>query len=107
MNNELLAKMRNAVSDKIASVLTVDEAKKLIGKRIQTIYYGYHGQDDVDDFVVGSVKHEIYRNGEQGEICLFTPDNRNTFIRAHKENDGAFTCSDSDRFVYYIVVDEN
>jgi hypothetical protein len=37
-----------------------------------------------------------------GRIYLFTADGRNTYIRAHEENDGIFSCSDVDRFVYYI-----
>ena len=88
-------------------VLTVDIATSLIGKRIQTVYSGYRGQDGDDNFVVGEIKREIYANGKEGEICLFTADGRNTYIRAHKFNDGVFTCSDSDREVYYVLVDEN
>ena len=83
-------------------VLTVDIAKSLFGKRIQTVYAGYRGQDGDDDFIVGEIKREVYANGKEGEICLFTADGRNTYIRAHEFNNGAFTCSDSDRFVYYV-----
>ena len=84
-------------------VLTVDIATSLIGKRIQTVYSGYRGQDGDDNFVVGEIKREIYANGKEGEICLFTSEGRNTYIRAHKFNDGVFTCSDSDREVYFVV----
>jgi len=45
-----------------------------------------------------------YRN----TMLLLTADGRNTFIRAHASNRGAFSCSDVDRFVYFIeVTDEN
>ena len=98
--------MKEAVANKTAKVLTADLAKELIGKRIQTIYFGYHGQDGVDEFVIGDVKPEIWEgSGNEGNICIFTADGRNTFIKAHLFNEGAFTCSDSDRFVYYIEVE--
>lgn len=97
-----LEQMREAVKNKTAQVLTLEAAKQLKGKKIATIYYGYRGQDGVDEFVVGEVKREIYGNGQEGEICLFTADGRNTFIRAYEINDGIFSCSDFDRYVYYI-----
>ena len=85
-------------------VLTINIAEQLKGQRIKTVYSGYSGQDDGDDFIVGDMKKEIYHNGSEGEICLFTADNRNTYIRAHTFNNGDFTCSDSDRLVFYIVM---
>ena len=94
--------MRAAVENNTAKILTLEAAKQLKGKKIATIYFGYRGQDGVDEFVVGEVKREIYGNGKEGQFCIFTGDGRNTFIRAHEENDGIFTCSDIDRYVYYI-----
>ena len=45
-----------------------------------------------------------YRN----TMLLVAEDGRNTFIRAHQGNSGAFSCSDVDRFVYFVEVsDEN
>lgn len=38
--------------------LTLSEAIKLRGKRIETIYFGYAGQDGIDNFVVGNVVSE-------------------------------------------------
>lgn len=114
-------------------VLTVEIAKSLIGKRIQTVYSGYRGQDGDDNFVIGDVvseleyyrnlKEECYENDPKfknraeywesymsekqlseakSKMVLITADGRNTFIYAHSFNNGAFTCSDSDRFVYYV-----
>ena len=118
-------------------VLTVEIAKSLIGKRIQTVYSGYRGQDGDDTFVIGDVvseleyyrnlKEECYQNNpkfknraeywesymtkeqllEANKMVIITADGRNTFIYAHHFNDGAFTCSDSDRFVYYVEVNED
>jgi hypothetical protein len=119
-------------------VLTVDIAKSLIGKRIQTVYSGYRGQDGDDSFVIGEVvseleyyrnlKEECYQNNPKfknraeywesymnerqlneakTKMVLIAADGRNTFIYAHRENKGVFTCSDIDREVYYVVVDEN
>lgn len=38
--------------------LTLSDAIKLRGKRIETIYFGYAGQDGIDNFVVGNVVSE-------------------------------------------------
>lgn len=35
-------------------------------------------------------------------LVIITADGRYTCIRAHQENDGAFTCSDRDRFVWFV-----
>ena len=106
-----LNELRSAVENKSAKVLTDFWALELKGKKIAAIYFGYHGQDGIDEFVVGEVKREIYGNGKEGELCLFTADGRNTYIRLLNESygkDGIFTCSDSDRIVYFVEVsDEN
>lgn len=94
--------LREAIANKTAKVLTVDLATELKGRKIATLYFGYRGQDGFDEFVIGDVKREIYGNGNEGRICVFTADGRNTYIRSHEENHGALTCSDSDRFVYFI-----
>lgn len=97
-----LQEMKEAVKSGNAKVLTVETAIDLKGKKIATIYFGYEGQDGIDEFIIGEVKREIYANGKEGQLCLFTSDGRCTYIRAHEENGGAFTCSDIDRFVYFI-----
>lgn len=38
--------------------LTLSDAIKLRGKRIEIIYFGYAGQDGIDNFVVGNVVSE-------------------------------------------------
>lgn len=119
-------------------ILTVETAKKLIGKRIHTIYSGYKGQDGEDEFVIGKIVSELeyYRNLKEecfennpnyknraeywesymsdeqlweanNKMVIITEDGRNTFIYAFPFNDGKFTCSDSDRFVYFVKVSEN
>jgi hypothetical protein len=126
--------MRESVKSGKAQILTVSLAESLKGKRIRTVYFGYHGQNGVDDFVVGNVvsEYEYYRNlkedcfndhpkgfknraeywesymspdriGEtKNTLVLLSADGKNTRIFASKENNGAFTCSDSDRFVYFV-----
>jgi len=119
-------------------ILTVEIAKSLIGKRIQTVYSGYRGQDGDDDFIIKDVVSELeyyrnlneecYRNDpkfknraeywesymtkrqlseRRNKMVIIAEDGRNTFIYADPFNEGAFTCSDIDRFVYYVLVDEN
>lgn len=127
-----LEQLRSAVENKTAKVLTVDLANELKGRKIATIYFGYRGQDGIDNFIVGDVKSEyehaesitegFEKEGNQARrwdavmnasqlnrykntMILLTADGRNTFIRAHKENHGAFTCSDTARFVYFVEVE--
>ena len=52
----LLSQMKEAVNNKTAKVLTLEAAKLLKGKKIRTIYFGYRGQDGVDEFIVGDIK---------------------------------------------------
>lgn len=47
--------MRKLVKEGKTQLLTVEKAKELKGKRISTIYFGYSGQDGVDNFVVGEL----------------------------------------------------
>ena len=47
--------MREIVESGNAKILTVEEAKNLKGKKIQTIYFGYDHQDNTDEFVVGDI----------------------------------------------------
>lgn len=130
-----LNEMKKAVDSKEAQILTVELAKQLKGKSISTIYFGYKGQDGVDNFVVGEIKshydlakEESYNqhdprfatradywesymsdaqlNEEKSTLMLLAQDGRETYIRAHSFNCGVFTCSDSDRFVYFVE-DEN
>lgn len=99
---ENLQLLREAVANKTAKVLTVDLAKELKGRKIKTIYFGYRGQDGTDEFIIGDILPEPNKQ------CLYTSTGRNTYMYAHSSNHGAFTCSDIDRFVYFIEVeDEN
>ena len=127
-----LQQLREAVANKTAQVLTVDLANELKGRKIATIYFGYRGQDGIDNFIVGEVKSEYQQaetitegfekegnqarrwdavmspsqlNKYKSTMLIVTAEGRNTFIRAHEENHGAFTCSDTDRFVYFVEVE--
>lgn len=40
----------------------------------------------------------------RNKMVIITADGRNTFIYAHHFNNGAFTCSDSDRYVYFMII---
>lgn len=95
--------MRTAVHDGTAQVLTAEKVKSLTGKTIATIYFGYRGQDGIDEFIVGEVKDEYPCHSGLGMVKqLFAQDGRATYIRLHPFNFGVFTCSDSDRDVYFI-----
>lgn len=55
---KLIKEMRQAHQNGELNILTLEAAKQLTGKRIQTIYFGYKGQDGVTDFIVGDIKSE-------------------------------------------------
>lgn len=128
----LMQEMKAAVKSRKAQVLTTYIAADLKGKRIQTIYFGYRGQDGVDDLVVGDVisayelasrqvDQDTWPQGSQAkywesiwsadkierskqEMHLLAADGRNTYITT-EPGDCAFHCSDADRLVYYIVAE--
>lgn len=130
---QLIEKMREAHEKGELSLLTISNVESLKGKRIQTIYFGYNGQDGVDDFVVGEVLSEYDRAAREimddgrtraeywdsfmsadklkvkkEDLTIITADGRDTFIRYASQwsHDGTFHCSDVDRAVFYRVVTE-
>lgn len=119
MNKE---QMYEAVDNGTAKILTLNSIESLKGKRIATIYFGYEGQDGIDEFVVGDLKTSLELMPEDAharsnprlvkaasnKLLLHTADGRNTCI-FHCTNeayhrDGEFACSDTDRYVYYVVL---
>jgi len=130
----LLNELRVSAKNKELTLLTLEDVESLKGKRIQTIYFGYNGQDGVDDFVVGDVlsEYEIAQKDtdidgfenrakywesymsksqladQKAKLQILTADGRKTYIRCESNHESVFWCSDSDRFVQYRVVeDEN
>ena len=59
-----LQEMREIVERVEAQFLTIEAARELKGKKIQTIYFGYAHQYGTDEFVVGDLvsEWEYYRN---------------------------------------------
>lgn len=131
MNTSLLQSMTSAVENGQAQRLTVTIAKSLIGKKIRTIYFGHAGQDDVDEFIIGEIISEYdiaSRNNDcpgytsranywesymsksqldraKNTFQILNSDGKETYIRALPENYGKFTCSDSDRFVHFVIAE--
>lgn len=121
--------MRMLHKESKTTILTLGQIPQLKGKTISTIYFGYKGQDGVDTFVVGDLisdwdkaSQEIMGDGRtrqemwlgfmsedrieehKQQINLITADGRDTYIRCHKDwNKDIFTCSDVDRYVYFIL----
>ena len=88
-------------------VLKAVDIPNLIGSKIKTKYFGYRGQNGEDEFVVGEVKRKEWIPRYEPFVDeLYTADGRNTYIRHHHclGND-FFSCSDSDREVYYEVIE--
>lgn len=128
-----IKEMRELVKDGTAKILTVEAAKSLIGKKIQTIYFGYSGQDGVDEFIVGNISNALelaekspiegYNNRadywksymtekelEQyaTKLVLLDATGNDHSINCHSKYDNfftelTFTCSDADRPVYYVI----
>ena len=119
--------MWEAVENKTAKVLDVETARELLGQKIRTIYFGYKDQNGVDEFVIGEIISEYeyaernpcdgYENQarywdkimtraklaeRKNTMIIITDDGRNTYFRAYTENKGIFSCTDIDRFVYFI-----
>ena len=122
-----LQEMRKLFNDGKLKKLTVDDALNLKGRKIQTIYFGYAGQDGTDEFVVGNIVNQydyyrLYEKGYKGKyknmadewshtlsqnliddvkrrMVLLREDNSDTYIFAY---DNEFFCSDLDRLVFYL-----
>lgn len=125
----LLEDLRKAAKENKLMHLTFTDATQLEGKRIQTIYFGYKGQDGVKDFIVGDVVTEFdlakkdtsidgfanraeYWKSYMSEEQLSEKKNRMTILDFQGKQTHIFTspgeelfhCSDADRYVQYRVV---
>lgn len=136
-----LQEMYDLYHAKKLSPLTIEKAKELKGKKIQTIYFGYAHQDDTFEFVVGDLVSELeyYRNlkedrfpNEKGHknraeeweswmtkeqlqrhkdtLLLTDSEGKYTYIQYQPAYDFSgdhwMWCSDVDRGVSYIVVED-
>ncbi|WP_315084968.1 hypothetical protein [Bacteroides heparinolyticus] len=125
-----LNEMRAAARNGELRELSISDFPDIIGKRIQTIYFGYAGQDGVDDFTVGELvslwdlagrtgfdgfktQQEYWESymsdkqisDKQNCLTLLTNEGRDTYINLHQElGNKMFTCSDVDRVVLYRIV---
>jgi hypothetical protein len=109
MTHTTLQEMREAVKSGHAKILTTWDAERLKGKRIRTVYLGYRGQDGVDEFVVGDIIDRDWIPGFEPKVKeLLTQEGKPTHIRNHYmlTGDDVFTCSDIDRLVYYVEVEQ-
>lgn len=122
-----------ALKEGKAQVLTLVIAKQLLGKKIQTKYFGYAGQDGTDEFTIAEIlseyqiseriadpKHgtrarywDSYMTDRQlaerkATLELVGPNDYRTYIRCHNPNgyfeEPTFTCSDIDREVYFVEI---
>lgn len=85
-----------------AKVLTVEAAKGIKGKKINWMYFGYQANTNVvNTTIVGDIK------GGENRLELLDIKGMPTYMYAHLDSkyysESTFTCSDSDREVYYIV----
>ena len=121
-----IEEMKNLVAGGNAQELTLALAETMRGKEISTIYFGYAGQDGVDNFTVGEIvsEYEIASKEEMAgypsraaywesymtpkqltetkcKLVLLTAEGRNTQIKCYA-NESVFWCSDSDRHVYFV-----
>ena len=129
--------MRELVENKTAQLLTIETARSLKGKKIQTIYFGYNGQDDTDEFIVGDVVSELeyYRNlkedcypdgrfnnraeywesymteeqleAKRNKMVLIAADGRNTFIYGYEKHFDGIMNCSDDGRFVSYVVDKS
>ncbi len=135
ISGALREEMRTAAINGELKELTISVYPELIGKRIQTIYFGYLDQYGVDDFVVGELISEwdlagrkdfseidprfktrqeywasFMRSKEIAEckntLTILTSEGKQTYISLHPDYDEQhFSCSDLDRFVLYRIIE--
>jgi len=86
-----------------AKILTVESAKSLKGKSIKWMYFGYKANFNV---VQTTVVGDIVEDGKN-RLELLDSKGMPTYIYAHLDSkiyeEPTFTCSDSDREVYYLL----
>ena len=129
-----LNEMRSLVENGKAELLTVEKARGLKGQNIQTIYFGYDGQDGTDSFRVGDIISELEyyknlkedgfpdKNGNKNRVeyweSYMTKEeldrerNKLLLLREDGSNtnifveshDTVFSCSDENRYVSYIIL---
>jgi hypothetical protein len=104
MTQELSTQLYASVKDGSAKLLTYGAAKELKGKRIATIYFGYRGQNGLDEFIVGDIlpKEPWIPNYEPFVGQLLTIEGQRKHIIHYMLGNHFFSGSDSDREVYYI-----
>lgn len=73
-------KTLNEMRDLDKKYLTIEDAKNLKGKKIQTIYFGYAHQDNTEEFVVGEVMSNLEYYRQLKEECF--PNNKGHQNRA-------------------------
>lgn len=111
--------------------MTVEKARQLKGKKILWLYFGYMGQSEVEEMVVGDILSQYEYNKTQPmkgwpsrsdywesymtpeklqetkeTLMLLDASGRDRFIYAHSTNyypEPTFTCSDADREVYFLL----
>ena len=111
-------------------ILTLELAKELIGKNITIMYPGYAGQNGVLSFKVGSIQseYEYYKTQpcegfnntteywesymskkelEETKAKLLILDEKLQSTCIFLNYDNYFCCGDSDRYVQFIIEDEN
>jgi hypothetical protein len=114
--NEMRLLAKNGQTEK----LTLDKAKELRGKPIQTICFGYADKVVIDNFVVGEIVSELeyYRNLKEYWESFMTPtqlkDCRNKLLLLREDgsytyiflgvDQSTFACTDADRFVSFICL---
>jgi hypothetical protein len=110
-----------AIDNGTAQYLTTDHIENLKGKRIITKYFGYRGQNGVDSFVVDKVVpcHTTWANRDEAyhakkaaenpreyhnKVTIIGEGDYRTCINAYTD-EGIFWCSDSDRYVQFVIAE--
>ena len=125
-----------AIESGKAQVLTLENIKGLIGKKVYTLYFGdranynevrtfvfgeiisewdYAGRTEIDGYPSQQAWWEVYMTEEKKKrakenVWVLDENGKNTYIKCEANNpfykEPTFICSDSDREVYFIVAED-
>lgn len=106
MKQELIDQLYTAVEAGTAKVLTESAAIAMRGKKIATLFFGYRGQNGLDEFIVGDIVKKDWIKGYEPSIKeLYSADGRMIHRLHYMLGNSFFSGSDSDREVYYIELE--
>lgn len=104
-SKELYREMKALYNEGELKELTIEAAQALKGKRIKTLYFGYAGQDGVDDFVVGNIisEYDYYLNCPSETEGRFPDEKGNKNLIDYWKSRGFFDVIEESKKTLYLL----